>query len=50
MLKELYSLGRINTITNKEIYLDKFIIENVIKKIEIGVLENNTRSINIIYN
>lgn len=50
MLKELYSLGRIKTITNKEIYLDKFIIDNIINRIEIGTLIDNTRNINIIYN
>ena len=49
LIKELYSLGRLRIIKNNELFLDKFIIEKFIDKIQIGILENNYRDIQVIF-
>ena len=46
-LKEIYSFARIKNISTKELFFDKFIIDNFINKIEIGALIDNTREIKI---
>ena len=50
MIKELYSLGRIRIIHDNDLFLDKFIIEKFVKKIEIGILKNDSRNIEIFLN
>ena len=50
MLNELYSIGRLKLLSNKELFLDKFIIDNFVERIEVGSLVNNQRNINIALN
>ena len=49
-LKEIYGFARSTLITNKDLYLDKFLIETFIDKIIIGKLEDKKRNIEIILN
>ena len=49
-LKEIYGFARSTLITNKDLYLDKFLIETFIDKIVVGKLEDNKRNIEIILN
>lgn len=48
LLKEIYSYARKKTITNKEFYLDKYLIDSFIDKITVSELEGNTRNIDIV--
>lgn len=49
-LKEIYSFARIKNISTKELFFDKFIIDNFINKIEIGALIDNARKIKVTLN
>ena len=46
-LKNIYSFARTKEITNNEFYTDKFIIDNFIDKISIGIVENKNRNIEV---
>ena len=48
LLKQIYGFARTISITDKDIYIDKFIIDNFIDKIVIDNLINNERNIEII--
>ena len=50
ILKEIYSFARQKNISTKDFFMDKFIIDIFINRIDIGILENNERNINIILN
>ena len=47
VLKEIYSFARTKNISKQELFLDKFVIDNFIKKIEIGALVDNKREVNV---
>ena len=47
ILKNIYSFARTKEITNNEFYTDKFIIDNFIDKISIGIVENKNRNIEV---
>lgn len=48
LLKEIYGFSRSTLISNKDLYLDKFIVETFIDKIIIGKLEDKKRNIEIL--
>lgn len=50
LLKEKYALGRTKLVSNKDLHIDKFLIDKFVNKIEIGVLQNSERKIQIILN
>ena len=48
MLKEIYSFARTKSFSKKELYIDKFFIEEFVDKITIGKVDGLNRSIDII--
>lgn len=48
LLKEIYSFARTKSITNKELYLDKYVIDSFVEKITIDELIDFKRKINIV--
>lgn len=48
LLKEIYSFARTKNITNKELYLDKYVIDAFVEKITIGSLIESKRKIDIV--
>jgi len=47
LMKQIYSFARTTTISDKEFYIDRLILDSFISKINIGILEDNQRNIMI---
>ena len=45
LLKEIYSFARTITVSDKEFYLDRYIFDTFVSRINIGILEENKRDI-----